>query len=235
MKLEPDYSEGYTCDTCHKDFLRGPFYHDAKSGYDLCIPCGENIHYHPLRGLVGSLLFPNSDELYVNRSNGSFVLFAYRTTDGAIGYHFSNSDTVVVNNTSEETESLFFSNEATTKTVKGLPESSVAENLAWLPSNKLLNELEEETSLSFVDASRGTQSKSIDEVVFIESFAAHDAFIELHFSDGRIQILDAPNGRQFVLKNNVLIAYFVMNAPGSESLSEAEAMLQALRGTSLKH
>lgn len=59
---EPAYRDGYSCDTCQREFTAGPLFHCKTSGEDRCLECAVRSRiWHPLPETVREVFFARDE------------------------------------------------------------------------------------------------------------------------------------------------------------------------------
>jgi len=105
VRDEPHYVDGYTCDTCKREFLDGPMYHCSSTGEDRCCYCSVATGIHPLPAVVAELYTPTtvtpqqpqSAATSAERSSTPLApLIAYRVHHRMVGIVLTRNHVMIV-------------------------------------------------------------------------------------------------------------------------------------------
>ncbi|CCW71346.1 unnamed protein product [Phytomonas sp. Hart1] len=201
VELEPEYSEGFTCDHCGKEVMKGPFYHQEKNGTDFCISCGDKQGLTPFNGLIASLFFTDDEKLLSDYKTHSFVLFGFKIDSSTYGFFFDDNSNLIFRITEDGSlyGFLHIANDNGTIMKTSLDNNTSKSRYPWadlgvtrlLPVEVVLHQSPQET-IPFGE-------------LFISGFSATEKGFSLNLGDGWEQFFNIDQGTETVRKYDYTI------------------------------
>ncbi|KAH9598403.1 hypothetical protein LSM04_006025 [Trypanosoma melophagium] len=204
IDLEPEYKPGYTCDMCSKDFSKGPFFHCARSGRDLCIACGEKLSLNPFSALISKVMFPGT--VWKDLHKGPVVVLCYQIHFEFFGCHFSDGSNLLVSNR-DDIPSFFIESGSNFEKAVLLTKSDLLKRFPWVKEAVRVGDIR--ATCFYPISTHSDRSRQC----YLISFRQDGEFLEFHLSDGFCEVLHCTEGVILVIKESLVISCLVMNSP----------------------
>lgn len=215
-QAEPDYSEGFTCDSCGVEAASGPLFHSSELSKDFCIPCGISRGMHEHQYLACSLLFTSAD--FADAHDGAVVQLGYKISSTQFGVLFGNGRNLVFH---REKSGILL---CTDSSVEEIDNDQAIRRFPWLYNTTSLSRLcfDREITLSL-----SPPRASHDQVVALVAVTACSTVFKIEWSNGIEQLFESQSGVEMVLKNGVIISYFEGGRP--VFIPKADALVLSMR------
>ncbi|CCW63547.1 unnamed protein product [Phytomonas sp. EM1] len=211
VELEPEYSEGFTCDSCGEEVMKGPFYHQEQSGTDFCISCGNEKGLTPFNGLIASLFFAENETLLLDSETHSVALFGFKIDSSTYGFFFDDKSNLIFRTALDGSlsEVLYITNNSDTIVKTSLGIQAWKSRYSWvdldithnLPIETMLHPSPQETT-PFGD-------------LFISDFSATENSFSLTLGDGWEQSFNVGGGTEIVRNHNHTVMFIVNFSPST--------------------
>lgn len=215
---EPLYKDGFYCDVCEKDFMRGPFYHSAHTGRDCCIGCAQALGLHSIPGLVCDLFTPMSPDWMLRCAKKcadeafAVPLFCYipEHTTLQVGLFLSNGNSLLVDVTDYSLESGAAYDHGSITRMSG---DSLVKRYPWLPMwcdmERLTSTVRPTFSHAVMGERRDGNRQSSD--VLVKAADQSDGCVVFRFTNGLSQMFDTVHGVEVVKHNSTLLRCRIHN------------------------
>ncbi|CAD2222582.1 hypothetical protein AGDE_10272 [Angomonas deanei] len=204
--IEPEYADGFVCDKCGKECMKGALFHDDSTGTDYCLDCGDSDGLDTFCGLVSSLYFFSEEEPLRDVQTKGVALFCYRIDSVTLGIYFGDSSNVILLYDSPPAGGTGFDKPARISRVQSrkeerIPLSQAKNRFPWIFtfSSRVGNEV-------VLHPSCKKNFRFVD--VIVEDFYADETIIGLTLSSEYMQIFDSSSGVEVVAKEDVAVAMF---------------------------